>query len=289
MMRGSDTDAINDQLDAVVDDVLSRTGVSQVTLYGYSAGAIYVGNYAFPSEVNPSRVNKIKNIILQGPQGSRYSSSAASAAFDYGRKEYDTCGGGTGPTPCGIPPLAGFPIGILFPRDWFFNTRWGDQLLGGAASQSPPKACSGQRDSAILDPIWQAVRASDPVASNWGPTDPETGKPEGLIRAPSVDGFGGWNRFTAPYATVPTLFLSGLGDTIAPHQSALTQYGNIGSSSKVLVNISCASQYLMWETSPSANWPGGPHAILRNAAIEWIKFETYQGKSRGTSRRRTAS
>jgi hypothetical protein len=39
---------------------------------------------------------------------------------------------------------------------------------------------------------------------------------------------------------------------------------------------------MMWESSASATWQGGPHKILRDAAVEWITSETYQGKSNGT-------
>ena len=147
---------------------------------------------------------------------------------------------------------------------------WGDQL-----------GCSGQRDPAIVDPIWQAVRASDPVASNWGPTDPQTGAPSGLLRPPTIDAWG-WNRRTAPSVTVPALFLSGLLDTTAPTQTAINQYTAIGSSTKVLIKIACASHNMLWESSASANWQGGPHATLRDAVVEWITSETYQGKSKGT-------
>jgi pimeloyl-ACP methyl ester carboxylesterase len=147
---------------------------------------------------------------------------------------------------------------------------------------------------------WGAVMASDPLASNWGPTDPQTGKPGGLLRAPSSDVWG-WNPdwigpgnpggvpgigilypATFPELTLPALFLSGLSDTTVPTATVEPQYNGIGSSKKVLVKISCASHLMMWETSASASWPGGPHKILRDAAVEWIKSETYQGKSLGT-------
>jgi hypothetical protein len=87
---------------------------------------------------------------------------------------------------------------------------------------------------------------------------------------------------TFPDFTVPALFLSGLSDKTVPTPVVEPQYNGIGSSTKVLVKIACASHLMMWETSPSATWQGGPHATLRDAVVEWIKSQTYQGKSQGT-------
>jgi pimeloyl-ACP methyl ester carboxylesterase len=42
----TNTFAMRDQFNAVIDDVLSRTGVSQVTLHGWSLGGAIVGDYA---------------------------------------------------------------------------------------------------------------------------------------------------------------------------------------------------------------------------------------------------
>jgi pimeloyl-ACP methyl ester carboxylesterase len=241
----TNTNAERDQLNAVIDDVLSRTGVSQVTLHGWSQGGSTVGDYALHYP------DKVKNIIFQSPGGQ----------------------GNVQPTCCNPPnplPQPGFPIGALQTRDVLFNNRWGSQVK-----------CAGQRDPAILDPIWGAVRASDPVATKWGPTDPQTGEPGGLLRAPSVDVWGWSPMYTVPNVTVPALFLWGYLDNIAPNQ-ALDEYPAIGSSKKVLVKIACASHFMIWESSASASWPGGPHKVLQDAAVEWIKSETYQGKSLGT-------
>ena len=81
---------------------------------------------------------------------------------------------------------------------------------------------------------------------------------------------------------MPALFLSGLLDTTAPTQTAINQYTAIGSSTKVLIKIACASHSMLWESSASPNWQGGPHATLRDAVVEWIKSETYQGATLGT-------
>jgi hypothetical protein len=104
--------------------------------------------------------------------------------------------------------------------------------------------------------------------------------PGGLLRAPSGDVWGWSPIYTVPKVTVPALFLLGNLDNVTPN-AALNQYPKIGSSKKVLVRIACASHYMMWESSPSSNWPGGPHATLRDAVVEWIKSETYQGATLG--------
>ena len=85
---------------------------------------------------------------------------------------------------------------------------------------------------------------------------------------------------TIANVTVPALFVWGYLDNVTP--VAPNQYPAIGSSTKVLVKIQCASHYMMWESSASTTWQGGPHKILRDAAVEWIKSEMYQGKSLGT-------
>jgi pimeloyl-ACP methyl ester carboxylesterase len=253
---------MRDQFNAVIDDVLSRTGVSQVTLHGWSLGGAIVADY-----VLNGYPEKVKNVIFQAP--------ALTCATQV-----------PNPIQCWVAPpnplpQPGVPIGSMYDRVTASSINWGRQL-----------ACSGQRDPVILDPWWGAVRASDPLASNWGPTDPQTGKPGGLLRAPSFDVWG-WHPdwvgpdgtlypATFPELTLPALFLSGLSDKTVPTATVEPQYNGIGSSTKVLVEIACASHLLMWETSPSATWQGGPHKILRDAAIEWIKSQTYRGATLGT-------
>jgi pimeloyl-ACP methyl ester carboxylesterase len=262
----TNTNVMRDQLNAVIDDVLSRTGVSQVTLHGWSLGGAIVADY-----VLNGHPEKVKNVIFQAPAW--------------------TCTNEV-PTPklCLVNPpnplpQPGVPMGSLQSRTSALN----DPTRGWL----PQLTCPGQRDPAILDPVWRAVRASDPLASNWGPTDPQTGAPGGLLRAPSFDAWG-WNPDwtdpnngtfypgTFPQFTVPALFLSGLSDKTVPTATVEPQYNGIGSSTKVLVEIACASHLLMWETSPSATWQGGPHKILRDAATEWIKSQTYRGATLGT-------
>ena len=56
------TYAMRDQLNAVIDDVLKRTGVSQVTLHGWSLGGAIVADY-----VLNGHPEKVKNVIFQAP------------------------------------------------------------------------------------------------------------------------------------------------------------------------------------------------------------------------------
>jgi pimeloyl-ACP methyl ester carboxylesterase len=58
----TNTFAMRDQFNAVIHDVLSRTGVSQVTLHGWSLGGAIVADY-----VLNGHPEKVKNIIFQAP------------------------------------------------------------------------------------------------------------------------------------------------------------------------------------------------------------------------------
>ena len=58
----TNTFAMRDQLNAVIDDVLSRTGVPQVTLHGWSLGGAIVADY-----VLNGYPEKVKNVIFQAP------------------------------------------------------------------------------------------------------------------------------------------------------------------------------------------------------------------------------
>jgi len=55
----------------------------------------------------------------------------------------------------------------------------------------------------------------------------------------------------------------------------------LGSASKVLVRIACATHQALWEGSDSLHWKG-PHATLQDAAVEWITAGTFQRRENGT-------
>jgi pimeloyl-ACP methyl ester carboxylesterase len=151
-------------------------------------------------------------------------------------------------------------------------TPWNSQL------SNDPKVCPGERDPAILDAIWTSARMRDPLGSSWGSSDALTG---GVRRAPTWDLLN-WNPTTAAKIQVPTLVLSGLRDNQNPTSKQEKIYNNLGSSSKVLLKIDCASHNALWEGSTSASGWKGPHATLHDAAAQWITTGTFHAATKGT-------
>jgi hypothetical protein len=52
-------------------------------------------------------------------------------------------------------------------------------------------------------------------------------------------------------------------------------YADIGSKSKVLIDIACSSHYPMWEKN---------HLLLFQASVEWLTKGTVNGVNQGTIR-----
>lgn len=145
--------------------------------------------------------------------------------------------------------------------------------------------CPGQRDPEILDSIWNAVRARDPLGSSWGSSDARTG---GVQRGPSWDVWG-WNSERASSVTLPALVITGLLDRTNPPEREVRLFEDLGSENKVLIKIACASHQALWEgsTTPRGGghegeiW-GGPHESIREALVEWTTSRTFDGIHRGS-------
>ena len=76
--------------------------------------------------------------------------------------------------------------------------------------------------------------------------------------------------------------MSGLRDNQNPTAKQEKIYNNLGSSSKVLIKIDCASHNALWEGSASSSGWKGPHATLHDAAVQWITAGTFQTATKGT-------
>ena len=128
------TDAMVEQLDAVVDHAASETGVDAVSLFAWSRGGFVAGPYA---ERNPA---KVKNMVFHAGN-------------------YTFAGGGVR-VPDNPPPLpvAGFPGGVSS-RLVGLDNSWGEQISA---------ACPGQRDPGIADALWGSYHDRDPLAATWG-------------------------------------------------------------------------------------------------------------------------
>jgi pimeloyl-ACP methyl ester carboxylesterase len=126
----TNTSALVDQLDAVVNDVRDRMGIQQVSLFAWSRGALVAGPYI---ELHPE---KVKNVV-----------------FDAG--SYNNAFPADPPNPLPQPG----PSLVVQDRSLFEST-WTKQV----DSDNFP----GELDPAILDPLWQSVMARDPLGSTWG-------------------------------------------------------------------------------------------------------------------------
>jgi pimeloyl-ACP methyl ester carboxylesterase len=124
----TNTQALLDQLDAVVNDVRDRLGVDKVSLLAWSRGGLVVGPYSY------LHAEKVQNVVFN------------SSGYNFPANPPDPL------------PQPGPSLGI---RD-----RAG--VEGDWTSQVDNFAFPGQQDPAILEPIWQSLMARDPLGSTWG-------------------------------------------------------------------------------------------------------------------------
>jgi pimeloyl-ACP methyl ester carboxylesterase len=126
----TNTQALLDQLDAVVNDVRARLGVDKVSLFAWSRGGLVVGPYSY---LHP---DKVQNVVFD------------SSAYNFPAEPPDSL------------PQPGPPLEVQDRAH--FEAGW--------AIQVDNVAFPGQQDPAILDPIWQSITARDPLGSTWGTT-----------------------------------------------------------------------------------------------------------------------
>ncbi len=247
--RFTNTDAARDQLAVVVDHVLEEVDVEKVSFFAWSRGGNSVGAY---TSRDPS---KVESLILLA-------------------SEFELAGN---PQPFAL---------LVADRAQSFSN-WDNQLARDPAGRARnPKDCPGERDTtvnpetqepAILDAIWTSGRMRDPLGSSWGPS-PE--KPTGGVRRAPTATLSGWDAVAASKVQAPTLIMSGKFDNQNPTPRQERIYRNLGSSSRVLIKIDCATHFALWEGSTSSPWKG-PHATLHDAAVQWITSKTFAGAGKG--------
>jgi len=88
----------------------------------------------------------------------------------------------------------------------------------------------------------------------------------------------GWNQAQASQITAPTLLLTGLADSNVSPAREKQLYDDLGSSSKILIRLACASHYIQWEGAKT--WRG-PHRILQDSTGDWMIGEKYRGTGNG--------
>ena len=146
-------------------------------------------------------------------------------------------------------PQSGFPMNLrtrpLLEGEW-------DSMV----------ACEDQFEPGIRDVVWDRIMDFEPVGRTWGPL-------EGVMRV-RTNTLWGWNQTAAPRIKVPMLIMVGRNDTLLG--AARNLYQDLGSEDKVLVEVPCASHFLVWETQ---------HKILHRASREWLRKGSLKGVRQG--------
>ena len=126
----TNTQALLDQLDAVVNDVSARLGVDKVSLFAWSRGNLVVGPYSY---LHPEKVQNV--VFFAGSYKDVFPANP--------------------PNPL---PQPGPSLEVLDRAH--VEATW--------TSQVDNVAFPGQQDPAIRDPIWESLMARDPLGSTWG-------------------------------------------------------------------------------------------------------------------------
>jgi alpha-beta hydrolase superfamily lysophospholipase len=125
--------------------------------------------------------------------------------------------------------------------------------------------CPGQVEPEVRASVWKAMLESDPVGATWG---------TGVRRAPSVTTWG-WNREEVARQRTPMLLFAPETDGQVSPERVAELYEDLGSSSKVLAYVACASHNAMWEAN---------RQLLFEASLEWLRERSVDGVEAGEVR-----
>jgi pimeloyl-ACP methyl ester carboxylesterase len=130
--------------------------------------------------------------------------------------------------------------------------------------------CENQFDPKIRPAIWRTTMSFDLLGSTWGTPDynPIASPTGGLMRFPSVA-----YRFTPAQAAqieAPSLLIVGEFDGALTLTRDL--YGLLGTHHKVLIEVACASHFLVWERQ---------HDVLLEASRAWLQRGSIRGLEQG--------
>lgn len=148
------------------------------------------------------------------------------------------------------------------PPEAAMNTQSRDDLT---ALWNRQVGCPDQYEPGVFKAVWQAMLDSDPVGATWGP---------GVRRAPVVVN-AGWTTAMVATTKTPTLMITGAHDGQVNPGRVHDLYADLGSKSKVLIDLACSSHNAMWEKN---------HRLLFQASLEWLTKGTVQGKEQGEIR-----
>jgi pimeloyl-ACP methyl ester carboxylesterase len=142
------------------------------------------------------------------------------------------------------------------------NTQSRDELT---ALWNRQVGCPDQYEQGVFKAVWQAMLDSDLVGATWGP---------GVRRAPNVTNWG-WTTAMVEATKTPTLMITGAHDGQVQPMRVHDLYADIGSKSKVLIDLACSSHNAMWEKN---------HRLLFQASLEWLTKGTVNGVDKGKVR-----
>ena len=142
------------------------------------------------------------------------------------------------------------------------NTQSRDELT---ALWNRQVGCPDQYEPGVFKSVWQAMLESDPVGATWGP---------GVRRAPNVTNWG-WTTAMVAATKTPTLMITGAHDGQVQPSRVHDLYADLGSKSKVLIDLACSSHNAMWEKN---------HWLLFQASLEWLTKGTVNGVDQGKLR-----
>jgi pimeloyl-ACP methyl ester carboxylesterase len=120
--------------------------------------------------------------------------------------------------------------------------------------------CDGQVEPGMPEYIWKLNIDHDPVGATWG---------TGGLRAPTRT-YWGWNANAAKKIAVPTLIMVGEEDDLLASNRELHE--DLGSPNKVLLAVSCATHFVVWEKQ---------RRVLYRASLDWLRTSQLDGASSG--------
>ena len=122
--------------------------------------------------------------------------------------------------------------------------------------------CENQYDPAIRDVIWRTNLQMDPVGAKWGP---------GVVRRPTISNYG-WNLKLAQKFKVPVLMVVGDLDGEVLPERVRDLYTDVGSVSKVYVQVACGSHYVVYERG---------YKLLHEGSKSWFLNGTFNNSTGG--------
>jgi pimeloyl-ACP methyl ester carboxylesterase len=300
--RFARTDVWVRDIDQVIDDAIKRHATNygagpdgnKVALVGYSLGGQHVGRTLFRNNPNQQLLHADDGLNVDLHNRDKVIEKVSRVVF------LNSLFGppGSPEEPPGMDDRLTFPLTL--------NDRSGSDVIWRMPGEplGCEATCYGHIIPGTQEQVWCQTMEQETLGRVWGGDDPNY--PTGLNRAPTFSGYG-WNPNVAGQLSTPTLVMQGLKDTVVPtapgktpgeHAQAIYDALPSSMTNKVLVQVECASHALLWEGcagerctpisgqtpyggKPNEPW-AGPHATLKAALIEWIKYGKFNERDRGS-------